>query len=96
MSYTKHYGKEIKIQGIPDESRRYSSCVDLGKVKNAVQFLLGGRSGDIRHSICGSCQQGRGPYIEGSSGTDSDNDADSILGRLEAISMIENDKCSLV
>lgn len=28
--------------------------------------------------------------------SDLDNDADSILGRLEAISMIENDKCSLI
>lgn len=28
--------------------------------------------------------------------SDSDNDADSILGRLEAISMIENDKYSLI
>ena len=28
--------------------------------------------------------------------SDSDNDADTIMGRLEAISMIENDKCSLI
>ena len=28
--------------------------------------------------------------------SDSDNDADSVLGRLEAISMIENDKYSLI
>lgn len=28
--------------------------------------------------------------------SDSDNDTDTIMGRLEAISMIENDKCSLI